>query len=70
MPDTRESLEAAADKLNDARTKIDAAWEAILAILERDIDVPGFRQAIDRLDLVEAELARIEGQIAMREGLG
>jgi hypothetical protein len=41
----------------------------LLAILERGIDVPEFRQAIDRLDRIEAELERIETGIAVREGL-
>jgi hypothetical protein len=66
----RKMPESVGQGLNDARTKSDAAREAMLAILEREIDIPEFRQAIDRLDRVEAELARIEGQIAVREGLG
>jgi hypothetical protein len=65
----RKMPESVGQGLDGARTRIDAAREAMIAILERDIDVPEFRQAIDRLDRVEAELARIEGQIAVREGL-
>jgi hypothetical protein len=56
--------------LDGARTKIDATREALIAILERDIGVPEFRQAIDRLDRVEADLERIEAGIAVRERLG
>jgi hypothetical protein len=57
-------LETVGQDLDEAHAKIDAAREAMRAILERGIDVPEFRQAIDRLDRVEAELDRI----AVREG--
>jgi hypothetical protein len=62
-------LDTVGQDLDEARTKIDAAREAMLAILERGIDVPEFQQALDRLDRVEAELERIETGIAVREGL-
>jgi hypothetical protein len=65
----RDRLETIGQDLGDARTKIDAAREAMLAILEREIDIPEFRQAVTRLDRVEAELERIEAGIAVREGL-
>ena len=43
--------------------------ESLQAVLDRDIDVPEFRQAIARLERIEADLTRIEGGIMVREGL-
>ena len=54
------------DELEEARAKIEAAREVMLAILERGINAPEFRQAVARLERIEAELRRIESRIADR----
>jgi hypothetical protein len=62
-------LETIGQELDEDRTKIEAARDAMLAILGRDIDAPELRQAVGRLERIEAELERIEGGISVREGL-
>jgi hypothetical protein len=64
-----EALEAVGQGIDEARVKIVATRESLQAVLDRDIDVPEFRQAVARLERIEAELSRIEDGIAIREGL-
>ena len=64
-----ETLETVGEGIDEARAKIVATRESLQAVLDRDIDVPEFRQAIARLERIEAELTRIEGGIMVREGL-
>jgi hypothetical protein len=65
-----ETLETVGQGIDDALAKIVATRESLQAVLDREIDVPEFRQAIARLVRVEAELDRVEAKIAVREGLG
>ena len=65
-----ETVETAGEGIDEARAKIVATRESLQAVLGREIDVPEFRQAIARLEQIEAELTRIEGGIMVREGLG
>jgi hypothetical protein len=51
------------------QAKIVETRESLQAVLDREIDVPEFRQAVARLEWIEAELTRIEGGIMVREGL-
>jgi hypothetical protein len=62
-------LKTIGQELDEARTKIEAARDAMLAILGRDIDAPEFRQAVGRLERIDAELERIEAGFSVREGL-
>jgi hypothetical protein len=64
-----ETLEAVGQGIDEARAWIVATRESLQPVLDRDIVVPEFRQAIARLERVEAELNRIESGIAAREGL-
>jgi hypothetical protein len=64
-----ETLEAVGQGIDEARARIVATRESLQPVLDRDIVVPEFRQAIGRLERVEAELNRIESGIAAREGL-
>jgi hypothetical protein len=64
-----ETLEAVGQGIDEARARIVATRESFQPVLDRDIVVPEFRQAIARLERVEAELNRIESGIAAREGL-
>ncbi len=64
-----EMLETIGQDLDEARAKIKATRELLQAVLDRDIDVPAFRQAIERLERVEADLDRAEAKTVVREGL-
>jgi hypothetical protein len=59
-----ETLESVGQDIDEARAKIVVTRESLQAVLDRDIDVPEFRQAIARLERIEAELTRMA-----REGL-
>jgi hypothetical protein len=65
-----ETLEAAGEGIDQARARIVETRQGLQAVLDRNIDVPEFRQAVERLERMEAELDRIEAGIAVREGLG
>ena len=65
-----ETLETVGQGIDEARAKNVATRESLQAVLDRDIDVPEFRQSVERLERMEADLARIEGGIMAREGLG
>ena len=56
-----ETLESAGQGIKEARSRIAATRESLQAVLDRDIDLPEFRQAVARLDRSEAELAQVEG---------
>jgi hypothetical protein len=64
-----ETLETVDQGIDEARAKIVETRESLQAVLDREIDVPEFRQAVARLEWIEAELTRIEGGIMVREGL-
>jgi hypothetical protein len=64
-----ETLETVGQGIDEARARIVATRESLQPVLDRDIVVPEFRQAIARLERAEAELNRIESGIAAREGL-
>ena len=61
-----ETLETAGQGLDEARIRIAATLESLQAVLDRDLDVPEFRQAIGRLERLEAELERIDLRIENR----
>jgi hypothetical protein len=63
------TLETVGQDIDEARAKIVATRESLQAVLDRGIDVPEFRQSVERLERIEAELTRIEGGIMAREGL-
>ena len=54
-----ESLESAGQGIEAARVRIAATRESLQAVLDRDLDVPEFRQAIARLERLEAEVKRV-----------
>ena len=64
-----ETIETVGQDIDEARAKIVATRESLQAVLDRGIDVPEFRQSVERLERIEAELTRIEGGIMAREGL-
>jgi hypothetical protein len=59
-----ETLEAVGQGIDEARAKIAETRESLQAVLDSDIDVPAFRQAIARLGRIESELVRIDAGIA------
>lgn len=65
-----ETLETVGQGMDEARAKLVATRESLQAALElQEADVPEIRQAIARLERMEAELTRIEGGIMARERL-
>jgi hypothetical protein len=54
-----ETLETDGHGIDDARAKFVATRKSLQSVLDRDIDVPAFRQAITRLECEEAELIKI-----------
>jgi len=64
-----ETLETVGHGIDEVRAKIVATRESLQSVLDRGIDVPVFRQSVERLERIEAELMRIEGGIMAREGL-
>jgi hypothetical protein len=64
MPD--DMLETAGQDLDEARAKIVAARQTLQ---EAPRDTPEIRQDVTRLERMEAELARVEEAIMIREGL-
>ena len=65
-----EVFETVGQGIDDARTKIVATRQALLAVLDDQGGPESVRQSVARLERMEAELVRIEAPIAVREGLG
>ena len=66
MTPNLETLEFVGQDLDEARAKIVATRESLQAVLDRDIDVPEIRRAVERLEGLEAELDRVEAGLMSR----
>jgi tRNA U34 5-carboxymethylaminomethyl modifying GTPase MnmE/TrmE len=65
-----ETLETISQDLDEARAKIVATRKSLQAALDfQESDIPEIGQAVARLERMEAELARTEEAIMVREGL-
>jgi hypothetical protein len=55
-----ETLETVGRDLDEARAKLAATRESLQAFLDAQGDIPEFRQAVARLERIEAQITKVE----------